>query len=224
MSGISTPPASTKSQSPSRIMRAPMPMAWLPEAHAPWGENMGPVNPSSIPALPAAHWRRDSAADRGSPSDGRALADYQPPCGRHQLPLMAEPMRHAVRGPVSLFISSPACCKRLLAHGHGEHHKSGIPVIDFFFAGKIKALAGSSPVSRPPRWHADSTSQRVTLRNPASPFTARCQVCGKVQPQRRCRSVADHKYASVLWCFHEVLCIAVFLNQENVGCALRTAD
>jgi hypothetical protein len=50
---VSTPPAMTKSQSPSRIMRAPMPMAWLPEAQAPWGEKIGPVNPSCMPALPA---------------------------------------------------------------------------------------------------------------------------------------------------------------------------
>jgi hypothetical protein len=51
-SGTPTPPASTKSQSPSRIMRAPMAMAWLPEAQALWGEKIGPVNPRSIPAFP----------------------------------------------------------------------------------------------------------------------------------------------------------------------------
>jgi len=49
---VSTPPARTKSQSPSRIIRDPIPMAWLPEAQAPWGEKMGPVKPISIPALP----------------------------------------------------------------------------------------------------------------------------------------------------------------------------
>jgi len=34
---------------PSHIILAPM--AWFPEARTPWGK-IGPVNPSSIPALP----------------------------------------------------------------------------------------------------------------------------------------------------------------------------
>ena len=108
---VSTPPASTKSQSPSRIMRAPMPMAWLPEAQAPWGEKIGPVKPSSMPALPAGTFAQRLGSRYGLTLVGPSRARFSTAMRSASLPLRAEPTRHAVRGAVCPSMTRPACAR-----------------------------------------------------------------------------------------------------------------
>jgi len=64
---VSTPPASMKSASPSRIMRAARPNGVMARGAGPLGaRRWGRVKPSSIPALPAGRW----AQTLGKPDKG----------------------------------------------------------------------------------------------------------------------------------------------------------
>ena len=83
--GVSTPPARTKSQSPSRIIRAPMPMAWLPEAQAPWGEKIGPVKPEQHPRLSRGEIGAEVGQEIGADLQGALLLEIDHrPSGRRR--------------------------------------------------------------------------------------------------------------------------------------------
>ncbi len=53
VNGYSVPPATTTSELPSRMSRAPSPMAFVPAAQAVAMHNAGPVNPYRIEMTPA---------------------------------------------------------------------------------------------------------------------------------------------------------------------------
>ena len=82
--GVSTPPARTKSQSPSRIMRAPMPMAWLPEAQAPWGEKTRSREPEQHPRLSRGEIGAEVGQEVGADLQGTVLLERRWPSGTHR--------------------------------------------------------------------------------------------------------------------------------------------
>ena len=96
-------------------------------------------------------------------------------------PLIADPMRQAVRGPVSPSIGRRAWARASWQTAIVRMTKAAFQLYASLASTNSRAIGSQSGIS-PTTSQTDSTRQRVTFRKPASPRTARSHVRGNVLP------------------------------------------
>jgi len=100
---------------------------------------------------------------------------------KESTPLIAEPMRQAVRGAVSPSIGRRAWARASRQTAMVRMTKAASQLYTSLASTNSSASGSQSGIS-PTTLQGDSTWQRVTFRKPASPRTALSHVSGNVRP------------------------------------------